>query len=170
MFVIVRTPPILPPDLQSLRVLRLLRLLRLVRLASLVCRFLSLKGLRFAAVGTLVVALGGAAAFQAAEDAQGVSFGDPLWWAVATMTTVGCGDVYPQSALGRVVGVMVMLVGSSFMTGSKRSWRTDSVSRALPAHHGACPVPRRVSGRVDFASPQSSAGDLSGSRTRSDRA
>jgi voltage-gated potassium channel len=34
-----------------------------------------------------------------------------LWWAVVTLTTTGYGDVVPQSALGRVMGGLVMLCG-----------------------------------------------------------
>lgn len=34
-----------------------------------------------------------------------------LWWAVVTLTTTGYGDVVPQSALGRVIGGLVMLCG-----------------------------------------------------------
>ena len=41
------------------------------------------------------------------------SFGDALWWSAATITTVGYGDIYPVTALGRVVGVFTMLVGIS---------------------------------------------------------
>ncbi len=39
------------------------------------------------------------------------SFWDALWWAFATVTTVGYGDVVPQSSLGKVVGVLTMIVG-----------------------------------------------------------
>jgi len=38
-----------------------------------------------------------------------------LWWAVVTLTTTGYGDVVPQSALGRVIGGLVMLCGISVM-------------------------------------------------------
>ena len=38
-----------------------------------------------------------------------------LWWAVVTLTTTGYGDVVPQSALGRVMGGLVMLCGISVL-------------------------------------------------------
>lgn len=38
-----------------------------------------------------------------------------LWWAVVTLTTTGYGDVVPHSALGRVVGGLVMLCGISVL-------------------------------------------------------
>ena len=43
------------------------------------------------------------------------SFGDALWWAVSTVTTTGFGDVVPTNAAGRVVGVMLMMVGISLI-------------------------------------------------------
>lgn len=43
------------------------------------------------------------------------SAGDALWWAVATVTTTGYGDVVPTNPAGRVVGVMLMMVGISLI-------------------------------------------------------
>jgi voltage-gated potassium channel len=37
--------------------------------------------------------------------------GSAMWWAIVTMTTVGYGDIVPQSGLGRVLGAIVMLSG-----------------------------------------------------------
>lgn len=39
------------------------------------------------------------------------SIGLAYWWAVETVTTVGYGDVVPQSPAGRIVGTMLMLAG-----------------------------------------------------------
>lgn len=39
------------------------------------------------------------------------SIGDALWWAAATMSTVGYGDISPKSPLGRLAGGLTMLVG-----------------------------------------------------------
>lgn len=36
---------------------------------------------------------------------------DALWWAVATVTTVGYGDVYPQTPMGRLMGGILMIAG-----------------------------------------------------------
>jgi voltage-gated potassium channel len=41
------------------------------------------------------------------------TFPDALWWASATITTVGYGDVYPKTYAGRGVAVFLMLVGIS---------------------------------------------------------
>ena len=41
------------------------------------------------------------------------TFGDSLWWAIVTVTTVGYGDIVPESSGGRLVGAMLMLAGVS---------------------------------------------------------
>jgi len=37
--------------------------------------------------------------------------GDALWWAVVTIATVGYGDKYPVTAAGRLIGVLMIIVG-----------------------------------------------------------
>lgn len=39
-----------------------------------------------------------------------------LWWAIQTTTTVGYGDLVPESVAGRVIAAFVMLVGLGFIT------------------------------------------------------
>ena len=41
------------------------------------------------------------------------SFWDALWWSTATITTVGYGDVYPITGVGRIIGGVTMVVGIS---------------------------------------------------------
>ena len=44
-------------------------------------------------------------------DANITTAGDALWWGLVTITTVGYGDTFPVTLLGRSVGVLVMLSG-----------------------------------------------------------
>jgi voltage-gated potassium channel Kch len=53
----------------------------------------------------------GAATFERLVDPGIGTYGDALWWAVSTVSTVGYGDVVPESAAGRIVGSILMLVG-----------------------------------------------------------
>jgi voltage-gated potassium channel len=53
------------------------------------------------------------------------TFADGLWWAVTTVTTVGYGDRFPTTTEGRILAVMLMLVGISLVgviTASVASW------------------------------------------------
>ena len=113
--IVVLTPPFLPPALQAARVFRLLRLLRLVRAATLARRFLTTEGVKDAAVLALLTVLGGGAAFAAVEKSQNLSAWDGVWWAMTTVTTVGYGDVSPETDGGRVIALVVMLVGIGFV-------------------------------------------------------
>jgi voltage-gated potassium channel len=59
----------------------------------------------------LTVTLGAAIAVEVLSPNSFSSFGNALWWAAATVTTVGYGDVVPATSGGRVIAGFVMFAG-----------------------------------------------------------
>lgn len=94
-----------------------LRLLRLVRLAAVITRggqamrgLFKRKGLGYV-IGIMVfVALGFGVMLSMVEPSIGTAW-DGIWWAFVTATTVGYGDISPESIGGRLVAMLLMLVG-----------------------------------------------------------
>jgi voltage-gated potassium channel len=58
------------------------------------------------------------------------SIGSGLWWGVQTVTTVGYGDDVPTNLTGRLVAVLVMLLGIAFLTVITASITSTFVSRS----------------------------------------
>ncbi len=58
------------------------------------------------------------------------SLGSGLWWAAQTVTTVGYGDNVPETAGGRIVAVLVMLLGIGFVTVITASITSSFVERS----------------------------------------
>jgi voltage-gated potassium channel len=113
------------PDLHGgwLAGLRALRLFRLFKLARYVAAFAIVGAAVRRAGAPLLAALCVAAAqlyisamllYFIEGERNPQSFGSitrALWWAVVTLTTVGYGDVYPQTVMGRIVAGLVALTG-----------------------------------------------------------
>jgi voltage-gated potassium channel len=63
----------------------------------------------------VTVVIGAAAtvldAERGAPESNITTFPDALWWAATTVTTVGYGDRFPVTSEGRLVGVLLMVVG-----------------------------------------------------------
>jgi voltage-gated potassium channel len=104
--------------LRIMRVLRLLRLIpavhRLTRAVSFVRRVFRESHLGYTlGMGALLIGAM-ATGFWILEHGtnQGISgFDDALWWAVSTATTVGYGDIAPQTGPGRILASLLMLFG-----------------------------------------------------------
>jgi voltage-gated potassium channel len=114
---VVFTPPVLPPGLQALRALRLLRLARLERVTRYFRSAFSLEGVQFAGLVAALAAIAGGFAFKALERQQTPrpSFFDGVWWSFSTMTTVGYGDFVPVTTGGRILAMILMIIGIGFV-------------------------------------------------------
>ncbi len=123
---------------------RPLRLLRLVTLLSVLHRTLgdTLRGrvVTYVAGSAAMLVFVGALAVldveQAAPEAKIVTFGDALWWAMTTITTVGYGDMYPVTPIGRMVAATLMMSGIAVLgvvTASIASWLVQRVEDTAEA-------------------------------------
>jgi voltage-gated potassium channel len=110
-----RWPEVLIVVLPFLRPLRVLLVLPfLVRALRGLERVLGTYRAAYVLVLGLLTAFTGSGLVLLLEGGSGGTingFGDALWWAITTITTVGYGDTYPVTAAGRVVAALVMLVG-----------------------------------------------------------
>lgn len=115
---------VLLPGAQSLLVIRSLRLLRVFRILKL-GRYVDeshvlLTALRasrqkiivfLTAVVTLVLLVGAAMYLIEGAESGFTSIPQSVYWAIVTMTTVGYGDIAPQSVVGKILASIVMILG-----------------------------------------------------------
>jgi voltage-gated potassium channel len=62
----------------------------------------------------LIIFFGGIGVYLAEykhQDANITNLGDAFWWAIVTITTVGYGEFFPLTFVGRAIGVLVMFSG-----------------------------------------------------------
>lgn len=127
-----------------LRPLALLRLLTVfVVLDRHTGRRLRSRAGLYVAGGTVLVVFAASVAVldveRGAEGAMIQNFGDAVWWACMTVTTVGYGDVIPVTIPGRVIAVALMICGVLLLgvvTASFATWFVEVIQRGhdvLPA-------------------------------------
>jgi voltage-gated potassium channel len=107
------------------------------------------------------------AAERAAPEANIVTAGDAVWFTIVTVATVGYGDQYPVTDLGRVISSVIIIVGVGLfgtLTGylahafvrpvAAPTGDTSAVpTSVLPAYEAASMTPNRTADRLRMAAP-----------------
>lgn len=116
-------PALFPCDLRILRALRLFRLLRMLKLA----RYYDAMGnivqvlydkkeellLSFFYIG-IVLIISATLMYYFENQVQPDKFSSipsAIWWGICTITTVGYGDIYPVTAMGKILGGIIAILG-----------------------------------------------------------
>lgn len=141
----------------DLRIIRLLRLFRLLRVLKLNRNFKSLAVIRSVIIKTkneilvsailvfILLIIASTLMFYIENKAQPEAFeniGQALWWAVATLTTVGYGDIYPITGLGKIMSAFIALLGIGFValpTGIISSAYIEEIRKQKKTEKCICP-------------------------------
>ena len=116
-------PILFPVDLRVLRALRILRLFRLFKInrytnaLSTIGRVFAKKANELISsifVVLLLMIISSVIMYNVENQAQPDLFDNAfsaMWWAIATLTTVGYGDIYPVTAMGKLLSAVIALLG-----------------------------------------------------------
>jgi len=142
---------VLIPGAQSLLVIRGLRLLRIFRVfklgrflgeAAIITRALSSSREKVVVfLGTilvLVTILGAAMYLIEGPESGFTSIPTSVYWAIVTLTTVGYGDITPESPLGKTLAAAIMVLGYSIIavpTGIVTAEIVEQVAESRPRFH-----------------------------------
>ncbi len=147
-------PMLIKMDLRFLRTLRLIRILRILKInrytksLNLIWSVLKEKKSELAVTGFVTLLLLIFASFimyNVEGDKQPEAFPNILatfWWAVATLTTVGYGDVYPITGLGKFISGIIALMGIGLValpTGIIGAGFMDRLKSGKKDHEKTCP-------------------------------
>lgn len=90
----------------------MLRLIRIVGFAGKIqkniSQFLKTNGFVYLIFISVILILVSAEIYSVAENAN---YSNSLWWAIATTSTVGYGDISPHTEIGRLIAVVLMILG-----------------------------------------------------------
>ncbi len=116
-------PKLFAVDARFLRILRLFRLLRVFKLGRYSYAFKSITNvvrnrkeelLTSLAFLLVILILASSMMYYIEHEAQPEAFTSipaTMWWAVATLTTVGYGDIFPITPLGKLLGAFIAILG-----------------------------------------------------------
>lgn len=116
-------PFLIPIDLRVLRTLRVIRLLRLFKVnrytsaLSTIADVFKKKANQLISsmiVVSLLMVIASVLMYNVENAVRPDKFQNAfsgLWWAVATLTTVGYGDIYPVTAAGKILSAIIALLG-----------------------------------------------------------
>lgn len=115
--------PLLGVDLRFIRILRLARILRALKLTRysnalrIVSRVLKSKSdelLATVLIASVLLVVSATLVYYLERDAQPDKFPDiisSIWWAMATLTTIGYGDVFPITIGGKILSCIIAILG-----------------------------------------------------------
>lgn len=113
------------------RLMRILRLIRILHASPMLWAILASRQMRVIFFFMALVILWSSAGIyilEAGVNDSILTFGDAMWWAVVTTTTVGYGDISPITDGGRIIGVFLMFTGigliSTFTANLANHWMT----------------------------------------------
>lgn len=121
-------PQLIHSDLRFIRGLRLIRLLSVLKFGHYsnslhtIARVISRKKHEIGAsliMITLLLIMSSSLMYFIEHEAQPKAFPSipaSIWWGVATLTTVGYGDVYPITTLGKICAAVITILGISVLT------------------------------------------------------
>jgi len=125
-------------DLRGARILRIVRVLRGLRatriLVGTVIQRRAESAAMSAALATILLMVFASVAilhFESEPESNIKTAEDAVWWSIATVTTVGYGDHYPVTWEGRMIAVVLMLLGMCLvgvLSGLFASWFTAPIA------------------------------------------